>query len=154
MIYSLGPGGSSAPALRLHSRHHHGVGVCSLEPVSPNSVTIDVPEPRAAYRPATLAVSVFDHVLTPTIIARSAHNRLTNRLPTQIDFLQAAIAQIDEALNNRSDKHTPFHGEVVARRGTRPLLAHSGRRCPWSACPLSGVKRTSLIRSLMSANDP
>ena len=48
--------------------HHHGVGVCSLEPVSPNSVTIDVPEPRAAYRPATLAVSVFDHVFTPTII--------------------------------------------------------------------------------------
>ena len=34
------------------------------------------------------------------------------------------------------------------------LLALNGRRCCRSACPLSGVKRTSLVRSLMSANDP
>src|SRR5262252_192445 len=33
-------------------------------------------------------------------------------------------------------------------------MALNGRRCCRSACPLSGVKRTSLVRSLMSANDP
>ena len=33
-------------------------------------------------------------------------------------------------------------------------MALNGRRCRRSACLLSGVKRTSLVRSLMSANDP